>query len=131
MTTLVLKLEERSKTLSQVRIRDCLLVSLTHNLISLWAISAVASGIVQGLGFGTNSMAAVVTRGCGELVKLGRALGAQPSTLAGLSGYGDLMLTYVVLSPSVRTPEWLMSSISGVSVLCRAILLLVESWAKD
>eukprot|EP01122_Echinamoeba_exundans_P014275 TRINITY_DN6428_c0_g1_i1.p1 TRINITY_DN6428_c0_g1~~TRINITY_DN6428_c0_g1_i1.p1 ORF type:complete len:348 (-),score=65.60 TRINITY_DN6428_c0_g1_i1:53-1096(-) len=56
-------------------------------------VVAVASGIVQGLGFGTNSMAAVVTRGCGELVKLGRALGAQPSTLAGLSGYGDLMLT--------------------------------------
>eukprot|EP01135_Chromosphaera_perkinsii_P007242 Nk52_evm50s745 gene=Nk52_evmTU50s745 len=60
---------------------------------SLKNVIAIAAGMAEGLGYGANSMAAVVTRGCSELRRLGVALGAQPVTIAGLSGIGDLMLT--------------------------------------
>jgi len=56
-------------------------------------VFAIAAGIVDGLGLGMNSMAALVTRGCHEMTRLAVAMGAQPHTLSGLSGIGDLMLT--------------------------------------
>ena len=49
--------------------------------------------MVEGKGFGTNSMSALVTRGSAELRKIAMALGADSETLFGLSGIGDLMLT--------------------------------------
>jgi glycerol-3-phosphate dehydrogenase (NAD(P)+) len=45
------------------------------------------------MGFGFNTQAALITRGLAEITRLGRALGADPRTLAGLAGIGDLMLT--------------------------------------
>eukprot|EP01137_Pigoraptor_chileana_P020147 Opistho-2@82135 len=54
---------------------------------------AICAGIAEGLGFGFNTMAALVTRGCFEMRKLAIAMGGRPETLAGLSGVGDLMLT--------------------------------------
>lgn len=56
-------------------------------------IYAIGAGIVEGAGFGYNPTAMVVTRGCSEMKKMAVALGAKQSTLAGLSGIGDLMLT--------------------------------------
>ncbi len=56
-------------------------------------VIAIASGIVDGLGLGLNSRAALITRGLAELRRLGLALGANPHTFAGLSGVGDLVLT--------------------------------------
>lgn len=56
-------------------------------------VIAVAAGIVDGLGFGHNTRAALITRGLAEMVRLGRAMGADPRTFAGLSGMGDLVLT--------------------------------------
>ncbi len=56
-------------------------------------IYAIAAGSAQGLGFGLNTAAFLVTRGCSEMKKLALARGAKESTLAGLSGIGDLMLT--------------------------------------
>ena len=56
-------------------------------------IYAIGAGIVEGAGFGYNPTAMVVTRGLNEIKRLAVALGAQPSTLSGLSGVGDLMLT--------------------------------------
>jgi glycerol-3-phosphate dehydrogenase (NAD+) len=49
-------------------------------------VIALAAGMCEGLGLGTNAMSALVTRGCGEMRRLGVKLGAQPSTIAGLSG---------------------------------------------
>ena len=60
---------------------------------SLKNVIAIAAGVVEGLGFGFNTQAALITRGLAEIVRLGTALGAQPQTLAGLSGMGDLILT--------------------------------------
>ncbi len=56
-------------------------------------VIAVAAGIGDGMGFGDNSKAALMTRGLAEITRLGTALGAKPETFAGLSGIGDLMVT--------------------------------------
>lgn len=56
-------------------------------------IIAIASGIADGLGFGANSKAAILTRGIQELTRLGVAMGAQRETFSGLSGMGDLITT--------------------------------------
>jgi glycerol-3-phosphate dehydrogenase (NAD(P)+) len=54
---------------------------------------AIAAGAAIGLGFGDNTMAALVTRGLAEMTRLGVAMGANPQTFAGLSGLGDLVVT--------------------------------------
>ncbi len=56
-------------------------------------VLAIAAGIVEGKELGASAHAALVTRGFAELRRLGEALGAQPETLMGLSGLGDLVLT--------------------------------------
>mmetsp|Transcript_34313 Transcript_34313/g.134571 ORF Transcript_34313/g.134571 Transcript_34313/m.134571 type:complete len:413 (-) Transcript_34313:2199-3437(-) len=56
-------------------------------------VIAIAAGICEGLGLGTNSMAALVTRGCSEMRRLALNMGASPITLSGLSGVGDTFLT--------------------------------------
>ncbi|WP_088285412.1 NAD(P)H-dependent glycerol-3-phosphate dehydrogenase [Ideonella sp. A 288] len=56
-------------------------------------VMAIATGIADGLSLGQNARAALVTRGLAEMTRLATALGAQPSTLMGLSGLGDLVLT--------------------------------------
>jgi glycerol-3-phosphate dehydrogenase (NAD(P)+) len=56
-------------------------------------IMAIASGISDGLGFGENARAALITRGLSEMSRLGVAMGARPATFMGLSGMGDLVLT--------------------------------------
>ncbi len=63
-------------------------------------IIAIACGICDGLGFGTNTKAALLTRGLSEIVCLGKALGAQGKTFFGLSGLGDLVTT--CFNPSSR-----------------------------
>ena len=56
-------------------------------------VIAIAAGISDGLGFGSNTRAALITRGLSEMSRLGRAMGAQAATFAGLAGMGDLVLT--------------------------------------
>jgi glycerol-3-phosphate dehydrogenase (NAD(P)+) len=56
-------------------------------------VMALAAGVVDGLGLGHNTRAAMITRGLAEMVRLGAAMGADPRTFYGLSGVGDLVLT--------------------------------------
>lgn len=56
-------------------------------------IIALGTGIADGLGFGDNTKAALMTRGLAEITRLGLALGANPLTFAGLAGVGDLIVT--------------------------------------
>lgn len=56
-------------------------------------VMAIAAGIADGLGFGANTRAALITRGLAEITRLGVALGGQPETFMGLAGLGDLALT--------------------------------------
>lgn len=56
-------------------------------------VIAIAAGILEGLGLGHNPRAALVTRGLAEMTRLAVAMGADPMTMAGLAGMGDLILT--------------------------------------
>lgn len=56
-------------------------------------VMAIAAGMTTGLGFGSNSVAALITRGLAEITRLARREGAQIETLMGLAGLGDLVLT--------------------------------------
>lgn len=56
-------------------------------------IIAIGAGICQGMGLGNNTLAALITRGLAEISRLAPALGANPGTLSGLAGLGDLVLT--------------------------------------
>lgn len=56
-------------------------------------IIALGTGIAEGLGFGDNAKAALMTRGLAEITRLGAAMGANPLTFAGLTGEGDLIVT--------------------------------------
>lgn len=56
-------------------------------------VLAIATGIADGLGFGANTRAALITRGLAELIRLGAALGGRAETFMGLAGLGDLVLT--------------------------------------
>jgi len=60
---------------------------------SLKNVMALAAGIADGLGFGSNTRAALITRGLSEMTRLGVAAGADRQTFAGLAGMGDLVLT--------------------------------------
>lgn len=67
-------------------------------------IIAIAAGLTDALGFGTNAKAALLTRGLVEIARLGAAMGARPETFYGLSGLGDLTTTCI--SPYSRN-RWL------------------------
>lgn len=56
-------------------------------------VIALAAGVVAGLELGSNASAALITRGMAEITRLAVACGARPDTMAGLAGYGDLVLT--------------------------------------
>jgi glycerol-3-phosphate dehydrogenase (NAD(P)+) len=60
---------------------------------SLKNVIAIAAGVLEGLGLGSNTTAALITRGLHEMTKLGIALGGRLETFAGLAGMGDLVLT--------------------------------------
>lgn len=76
---------------------------------SLKNVIAIACGVADGLGFGDNSKAALVTRGLSELLRLGVAMGAKPETFFGLAGVGDLVVT--CMSPHSR--NWRFGSLMG------------------
>jgi glycerol-3-phosphate dehydrogenase (NAD(P)+) len=56
-------------------------------------VVAIGAGVCHGLGLGNNALAALITRGLAEITRLAAAVGAQPRTLSGLAGLGDLLLT--------------------------------------
>ena len=60
---------------------------------SLKNVIALAAGMLDGLGFGDNTMAALITRGVSELARLGEAMGCSKETFYGLTGIGDLIVT--------------------------------------
>ena len=60
---------------------------------SMKNVMAIAAGIIEGIGLGSNTTAAMITRGLHEMGRLGAAFGARPDTIAGLAGMGDLILT--------------------------------------
>ncbi|MDT2808466.1 NAD(P)H-dependent glycerol-3-phosphate dehydrogenase [Vagococcus lutrae] len=72
-------------------------------------IIALGSGAIHGLGFGDNAKAAIMTRGLAEITRLGVAMGADPLTFIGLSGFGDLVVTCT----SVHSRNWRTGNLLG------------------
>lgn len=91
--------EETAKFLQNVFISDTFRVYTSDDIIgvelggALKNVIALCAGISDGLGYGDNTKAALITRGIAEISRLGAAMGAKPSTFAGLSGLGDLIVT--------------------------------------
>jgi len=87
-------------------------------------VLAIAVGIADGLGLGANTRAAMITRGLNEIARLASALGANPETLMGLAGLGDLVLTctdnqsrnrrYGIHLGQGATPQEAVASLEGV-----------------
>jgi len=97
--TLASRNKELSIYLQELFSADYFRVYTTQDVIgvelggALKNVIAIAAGISDGLGFGFNARAALLTRGLAEITRLGVSMGAQPSTFAGLAGIGDLILT--------------------------------------
>ncbi len=97
---------EVARAIQKVITRGLFRVYLNDDVIgcemggALKNVIAIAAGIGEGLGVGDNTRAAVMSRGLSELARLGTAMGAQPSTFAGLAGMGDLIAT--CMSPHSR-----------------------------
>jgi glycerol-3-phosphate dehydrogenase (NAD(P)+) len=72
-------------------------------------IIALAAGISDGLGYGDNAKAALMTRGLAEISRLGTKMGASPLTFAGLTGIGDLIVTCT----SVHSRNWRAGNLLG------------------
>ncbi len=72
-------------------------------------IIALGAGISDGLGFGDNAKAALITRGLAEIARLGASLGANPMSFLGLSGVGDLIVTCT----SVHSRNWRAGNLLG------------------
>ena len=80
---------------------------------SIKNIIAIAAGICKGVGFGDNTIAAIIVRGCEEFSCLGKVLGANRSTFFGLSGMGDLIVTATSKhSRNRKVGEWIGQGLS-------------------
>lgn len=75
---------------------------------SLKNVIALAAGIVDGLGYGDNTKAALITRGITEIARLGESMGAKAETFAGLSGIGDLIVTCTSIHSRNRQAGYLL-----------------------
>ncbi|MHB8066709.1 MAG: NAD(P)H-dependent glycerol-3-phosphate dehydrogenase [Desulfobaccales bacterium] len=107
-------------------------------------IFAIGTGILEGMGLGANSRAAVITRGLAEMTRLGVRLGANPMTLMGLAGLGDLVLTCtsslsrnfqvgVKLGKGLSLPEIMegMTEVAEGVKTARAVHLLAQRLGVD
>ncbi len=88
---------------------------------SLKNVIALAAGIADGLGYGDNTKAALMTRGIAEITRLGIKMGGHPETFSGLSGMGDLMVTCTSNHSRNRNAGYLL----GQGKSCEAAMSLI------
>lgn len=81
-------------------------------------VIALAAGIIDGLGYGDNAKAALITRGLAEITRLGVAMGGNPLTFAGLTGMGDLIVTCT----SVHSRNWRAGNLLGKGIKLPEVL---------
>jgi len=93
---------------------------------SLKNIIALASGISDGLGYGDNTKAALMTRGMAEIIRLGVAMGAKFETFSGLSGIGDLIVTCTSIHSRNRRAGILIGQGKTVEEAQREVNMVVE-----
>lgn len=97
--TTAFKEGEAAETVQQLFATDYFRVYSAHDVVGLEIsgamknVIAIGAGISDGLQYGLNTRAALITRGLAEITRMGIAMGAEPQTFAGLGGLGDLVLT--------------------------------------
>lgn len=89
-------------------------------------VIALAAGIADGLGYGDNTKAALITRGITEIARLGIAMGAEPMTLYGLSGIGDLIVTCASMHSRNRRAGILMGQGKTMDEAVKEVNMVVE-----
>lgn len=89
-------------------------------------VIALCAGISDGLGFGDNTKAALMTRGIREMSRLGEAMGARPETFAGLSGIGDLIVTCTSMHSRNRRAGILIGKGKSVEEAASEVKMVVE-----
>ncbi|MCD8052447.1 MAG: NAD(P)-dependent glycerol-3-phosphate dehydrogenase [Lachnospiraceae bacterium] len=93
---------------------------------SLKNVIALAAGIADGLGYGDNTKAALITRGMAEISRLGLAMGAKSETLYGLSGIGDLIVTCASMHSRNRRAGILMGQGRTMEEAMKEVNMVVE-----
>ncbi len=93
---------------------------------SLKNVIALAAGIADGLGYGDNTKAALITRGLAEITRLGTAMGAKTETLYGLSGIGDLIVTCASMHSRNRRAGILMGQGRSMEEVMAEVGMVVE-----
>ena len=107
-------------------------------------VVAIAAGMIDGLGFGDNTKASMMTRGLAEMARLGAAMGANPMTYMGLAGMGDLVVTctskhsrnrslgeFVARGGTVEEWEAKSKMVAEGAVACRSIRELASARGVD
>jgi glycerol-3-phosphate dehydrogenase (NAD(P)+) len=89
-------------------------------------VLAIAAGIADGLGFGANTRAALVTRGLAEMMRLGVVLGGQRETFMGLAGLGDLVLTCTDDQSRNRRVGLALARGQSLAEACRSVQQVAE-----
>jgi len=89
-------------------------------------VIALCTGVAEGLGFGDNTKAALMTRGLAEIARLGVALGGHPLTFTGLSGVGDLIVTCTSLHSRNRRAGIALAQGKSLETVLRDIGMVVE-----
>ncbi|MBE7031280.1 MAG: NAD(P)H-dependent glycerol-3-phosphate dehydrogenase [Ruminococcaceae bacterium] len=89
-------------------------------------VIALCAGVVDGIGFGDNTKAALMTRGIAEIARLGAKMGAQPQTFYGLSGIGDLIVTCTSMHSRNRRAGILIGQGNSLDDTLRQVHMVVE-----
>ena len=89
-------------------------------------VIALAAGIADGMGYGDNAKAAMITRGVYEMTRLGVAMGGRAETYAGLSGIGDLIVTCASMHSRNRRAGILIGQGKSCEEACREVKMVVE-----
>ena len=89
-------------------------------------VIALAAGIADGLGYGDNTKAALITRGVAEISRLGTAMGGKPQTFAGLSGIGDLIVTCASMHSRNRRAGILIGKGYSMEEAMKEVKMVVE-----
>ncbi len=89
-------------------------------------VIALAAGISDGLGFGDNAKAAIMTRGMAEIARLGVAMGASPHTFSGLTGIGDLIVTCTSMHSRNRRAGILLAQGKTLEETIKEVHMVVE-----
>lgn len=135
-TTVVCASENKEATLltQKILMNDFFRIYLSEDLTgvqlggSLKNVVAIAAGICDGLGFGDNTKAALMTRAIAEISRLGEAMGARRETFSGLSGIGDLIVTCTSLHSRNRRAGMLIGKGYSVKDALDEIKMTVEGY---